>query len=104
MPAGRESPIVCRRFFWSGARRAQSLDRRWLAVAWAPWCEPARLDPGDHSPECMSFSGEMRSRITVENLLPFERVLVAGAGGWLGRRLVDVLANGLADDERFRTR
>jgi nucleoside-diphosphate-sugar epimerase len=27
---------------------------------------------------------------------------VAGAGGWLGRRLVDVLANGLTDDERFR--
>jgi nucleoside-diphosphate-sugar epimerase len=39
----------------------------------------------------------------VENQLPFERVLVAGAGGWLGRRLVDVLANGLADDERFRS-
>lgn len=45
----------------------------------------------------------MRSRIVVENLLPFKRVLVAGAGGWLGRRLVDVLANGLPDDERFRT-
>lgn len=35
-------------------------------------------------------------------LLPYKRVLVAGAAGWLGRRLVDVLANGLADDERFR--
>lgn len=30
-----------------------------------------------------------------------ELVLVTGAAGWLGRRLVDVLANGLPDDERF---
>ncbi len=45
----------------------------------------------------------MRRKIAVENPLPFKCVLVAGAGGWLGRRLVDVLANGLPDDERFRS-
>ena len=29
-------------------------------------------------------------------------VLVTGASGWLGRRLVDVLTDGLADDDRLR--
>jgi nucleoside-diphosphate-sugar epimerase len=37
----------------------------------------------------------------VDNILPYQKVLVTGAAGWLGRRLVDVLANGLTDDERF---
>jgi nucleoside-diphosphate-sugar epimerase len=37
----------------------------------------------------------------VENLLPYTKVLVTGAAGWLGRRLVDVLVNGLPEDERF---
>ena len=37
----------------------------------------------------------------MDNLLPFQKVLVTGSAGWLGRRLVDVLANGLPDDERF---
>ncbi len=39
----------------------------------------------------------------MENILPYQKVLVTGAAGWLGRRLVVRLANGLADDERFAT-
>lgn len=31
-----------------------------------------------------------------------DRILVTGAAGWLGRRLVDVLLHGLAEDERLR--
>ncbi len=39
----------------------------------------------------------------MENLLPYQKVLVTGAAGWLGRRLLEVLAHGLPDDERFAT-
>jgi len=37
----------------------------------------------------------------VSGEFPYATVLVTGAGGWLGSRLVESLARGLPDDERF---
>lgn len=45
----------------------------------------------------------MMGRYLLSGDTTYKNVLVTGAGGWLGQRLVDVLVRGLADDDRFRT-